>query len=154
MQTLLIQSCSATKKETQQKIPAIDLYEGYFFKIIKKAKRDLGIRSDMDIMIISAKHGLIEPDKEISYYDVRMDENKARKLNKEVLDDLKQKLTQKKYDKIVCNTGNNYREALAGIEDVIGPEQELEVIEGSGIGEKGRILKKLISSSSLKQFAN
>ena len=150
----MIQSCSATKRDTEERVPAIDLYDGYFFKIIKKAQRNLGLRKDMDIAILSAKHGLIDPDEEISHYDIRMDEERANELNEEVLNKLKDKISQEKYDKIVCNMGKDYMPALEGIGEVIDEEQELEVIEGDGIGEKGRILKKFISGSSLREFAN
>ena len=142
--TLLIQSCSGNKNNYDGLVPAMELYDGYFFRILKKAKRENKLRDDVDIMILSAKHSLIEPDEEISYYDRVMDSKRAEELNQDVLSALTCKLDQKNYDKVVLNLGKTYKKAVDGIEDILSENQELEEITGRGIGEKGGKFKELI----------
>ncbi|MFB6200143.1 MAG: DUF6884 domain-containing protein [Candidatus Nanohaloarchaea archaeon] len=152
--TLLIQSCSATKNEVEGQVPAIDLYDGYFFRIIKKARRDFGLNKNLDMLILSAKHGIVRPDEEISHYDQVMDEERARELNKEVIAEIANHLEQNNYSKIVCNLGKEYRKAIEGLEDVVTEEHELQMIEGNGIGEKGKVLKEMVTGSSLENYVN
>jgi len=144
MTSLLVQSCSSTKEPVDSPVPAIDLYDGYFFRIIKKAQRTNRFRSDTDIIIISAKHGVVEPDDEIGYYDRRMDTERANELNDEVLRAIGDFVAENKHDKVWINLGKDYLPAVEGIEDTV--DIPVEYIEGAGIGMKGKQLKRLISS--------
>ena len=58
---ILLMSCSSKKNNTGRPIPAIDLYNGVFFSVYKKAiKAFPNISSKIKVLIISAKYGLIE----------------------------------------------------------------------------------------------
>lgn len=144
MTSLLVQSCSATKEPADTPVQALDLYDGYFFRIIKKAVRANRFQPGLDIIIISAKYGVVEPDDEISYYDQRMDTERARELNDEIIDTIASKITEYGYEKVWINLGKDYLPAVAGIEDAI--DVPVAHIEGSGIGMKGKRLKHLVSS--------
>jgi len=52
MPTLLVQSCSATKNHVTEPTRAIEVYDGYFFRIIKKAMREGAFRSDIELRIL------------------------------------------------------------------------------------------------------
>jgi len=65
MASLLIQSCSATKQNVETAVPALDLYDGYFFRIINKALRAGQFRPGLDIKIITAKNGVCVPSRAI-----------------------------------------------------------------------------------------
>ena len=142
MSTLLVQSCSKSKIETDTPVSALDLYSGYFFKIIKKATRERGMNSELDLCILSAEHGVIDPDEPISSYDRRMDNNRAEEIGAEVKNDLKRRVVEKRYNRIVINAGKEYRRAIDGFDDNLNVETY--VIRGEGIGEKGQTLKRFL----------
>ena len=144
MSSLLVQSCSATKQDVNNPVKALDLYDGYFFRIIKKAMRAGRFQSGFDIVIISAKHGIVEPDDEIGYYDQRMNSKRAKELNADVIDAIAEKVTENRYDKVWINLGKDYLPAVDGLESLI--DVPVCYIEGSGIGMKGKQLKHLVSN--------
>jgi len=145
MTSLLIQSCSATKEPVDTPVPALDLYDGYFFRIIKKAVRANRFQSELDIIIISAKHGVVEPDDHIGYYDQEMDTERANELNDEIIDAIASKVVEHEYEKVWVNLGKDYMPAMDGIDEAV--DVPVLHIEGSGIGMKGKQLKHLVSSS-------
>lgn len=144
MSSLLVQSCSATKRNADNPVQAIDLYDGYFFKIIKKAVRTGQFEPGLDIIIISAKYGVVEPDEEIEYYDRRMDTELANKLNEDVVNAVTSKARENNYEKLWVNLGKDYLPAVDGIEAAV--DVPIDYIEGSGIGMKGKQLKHLVST--------
>jgi cytoplasmic iron level regulating protein YaaA (DUF328/UPF0246 family) len=144
MSSLLIQSCSATKQNVEKPVQALDLYDGYFFKIIKKAVRTERFQSGLDIIIISAKHGVVEPDDEIRYYDQRMDTERAEELNDDVIDAIVDKVAKEGYEKVWVNLGKDYLPAVNGLETAVAVP--VGYIEGCGIGMKGKRLKELVSN--------
>jgi len=78
---LLIISCSGRKDKTEGRISAIDRYDGVYYKVIKKLRREDKLPENLDIVIISAKYGFLKPDDLIENYDMRMDEERAKRLN-------------------------------------------------------------------------
>jgi cytoplasmic iron level regulating protein YaaA (DUF328/UPF0246 family) len=141
MPTLLVQSCSKSKNQPATAVPALELYSGYFFKIIKKARREGALVSDIDICILSAEYGLLSSDSEIDHYDRRMDTERARELAPDVQAALETRVANG-YDRVIVNVGGAYQEALEGIRKRV--EVPVHYIEGAGIGEKGRLLKQVI----------
>lgn len=144
MSTLLVQSCSATKNQVTEPTRAIDVYDGYFFRIIKKAIRENEFRAELDVCILSAEHGLIEPNEKIVTYDRRMTADRAAELRDSVTDDLIQQIERGGYDKIILNTGSAYESAIGDVTD--HTNATLVKINGDGIGDKGKQLKQLIRS--------
>lgn len=143
MRTLLVQSCSATKHRVDNPVPALELYDGYFFRIIKKALRAGRFQCGTDIIIISAKHGVVEPADEIHYYDQRMTTERAAELNDAVVDTLREKIATGDYDNVWINLGRHYLPAIDGLKDSV--DVPIRHIDGSGIGLKGKRLKRLVS---------
>jgi len=102
---LLILSCSKRKKRISNAY-AINLYDGPFYRIVRKNKPE-----NLDILILSAKYGLIRYDEEISYYDQIMTIERA----KELVDDvskLKRMLKMNHYEQIFINIGKTYALAI------------------------------------------
>lgn len=141
MSSLLIQSCSQSKNKPTEAVPALDLYTGYFFKIINKAIREDEFNEDIDLCILSAKYGIIESDEVISWYDRRIDSERASEIAPKVAQELAG-IVDASYDKLLINVGRDYLEALEKA------RKELTVpvyyIQGGGIGEKGSVLKDFI----------
>ena len=147
MPSLLVQSCSATKNQVSTPTRAIEVYDGYFFKIIKKAKKEGEFRSDLDICILSAEHGIIDPEDEIRTYDRRMTTERAAELCEPVSSEIRSRIETSDYETVFLNVGNVYRKAITGLSE--DESVHVKSIEGDGIGFKGRQLKSLIRSDCL-----
>lgn len=139
---LLIQSCCATKRSVEHPVPAIDLYDGYFYRIIDKARRTDRFDQDIDMLILSAEHGILEPDEKITPYDRRMDRQRALELQNHVQSTVAD-CAADSYDQVWINGAKAYRLALDGLEERL--DVPVRAIDGNGIGEKGRKLKQLIT---------
>ena len=71
--SLLIISCSGNKRKTPWAIPAFQRYKRNVYQTIDKAIREGYFPTDyLDILIISAKLGLLNWDDEIENYDQEM----------------------------------------------------------------------------------
>jgi len=135
---LLILPCSKQKKQLDN-VAAIDLYDGPFYRITRKHGS-----KNIDILIISAKYGLIESDELISYYDKKMTSESAREMSKEIRLKLKRVFADNKYKEIFINLGKIYMLAL---------EDSRDMLEGSNaywssgkIGERNHQLKHWLIS--------
>jgi hypothetical protein len=139
MPTLLVQSCSGSKNRTTGAVPALDLYDGYFFKIIHKARREMDALP-VDIRILSAEHGLLHPETQIEPYDRRMTSERAAELREPVVDELAAIATD--YTRVVIVGGAPYRMATEGIAEAT--ETPVHYVRGDGIGEMGSKLKRFL----------
>lgn len=142
MSTLLVQSCSATKHEVAEPTPALEVYDGYFYRIIKKAIRENEFRSDIDICILSAEHGILAQDDYITSYDRRMSASRADELQEAVTESLTQRINEGNYESVVLNVGSIYRRAIGNLES--STNVAVSAIDGKGIGAKGKILKQFV----------
>jgi len=115
------------------------------FQNHQKAVRANRFQPGLDIIIISAKHGVVEPDDHIGYYDQEMDTERANELNDEIIDAIASKVVEHEYEKVWVNLGKDYMPAVDGIDEAV--DVPVLHIEGSGIGMKGKQLKHLVSSS-------
>jgi cytoplasmic iron level regulating protein YaaA (DUF328/UPF0246 family) len=147
MRTLLVQSCSATKNQVTEPTRALDVYDGYFFRILKKAIREGSFRSDIDICILSAKYGLIDAEDAISTYDQRMTPSRAEELHESVTDDIRKRVGEIEYDKIVLNLGKEYLQAVRDLSEMV--DIKVSTIEGRGIGSKGKELKRFVRTDTV-----
>ncbi|MCK9631042.1 MAG: hypothetical protein M0R30_05310 [Methanoregula sp.] len=103
---LLIIPCSKVKKNLVN-TSAIELYDGPFFRMIRKYRSN-----DFDILVLSAKYGMIKGDKKISFYDQKMTIDRANELSSKITIELSQLLNEHYYEDIYINIGKIYFEAL------------------------------------------
>ncbi|WP_241754831.1 DUF6884 domain-containing protein [Cupriavidus basilensis] len=70
---LVLMACSATK--LNRPAPAMDLYRGVMYETFRAH-----VRADAQpqVIILSARHGFIQPDAEIAPYDLRMTADRAQ----------------------------------------------------------------------------
>jgi hypothetical protein len=144
VRTLLVQSCSKSKNRPNGAVDALDLYSGFFFRILKKARREGAFDPAIDLCILSAKHGLLDPESSIERYDREMDQTRAVELAPRVTEALAARAGS--YDRVVVNAGRVYRAALHGLTDSV--TTPVYYIDGGGIGEKGHILKRLVRTDA------
>jgi hypothetical protein len=77
---LIVLGCSATKFPTDTGLPAICLYNGPAFKVLRAFLRHYRWPSPLSIAILSAKHGMIGALASILPYDQRMTSERASQL--------------------------------------------------------------------------
>lgn len=144
---LLLISCSKTKNRQlrnneEVKLPAIKGYDGKIFLTLRKAFRE-GLGHNVDVLIISAKYGLLEATDEISYYEERMTKQKAAELRDRVLSKLKLIVTNGgDYKKIFVMLGKAYFEAISGLSTLI--DIPIDIIKMEKIGKAQQKLRNLL----------
>ncbi|WP_290595944.1 MULTISPECIES: DUF6884 domain-containing protein [unclassified Archaeoglobus] len=146
---LLIIPCSKTKKNIKGELPAIDLYDGPFFKLLRKYANI----PFLDVYIISAKYGLIEAFEPIKKYDLRMNSRRASELRASITKHLETIIKTNNYSDILINLGNDYLVVLDGwLEELVSNNRRINVICLKGkIGERlGQMKKWLDSLKSLE----
>lgn len=141
---LLIISCSDRKKAVKVS-KAWDCYDGPSFRVLKKIQREQGLPRDLDIRIISAKYGLISPDRPIEYYNMKITKTRAQELHEEIIGNLTNLTARNNYYNVLINLGKNYLLAISGIEKLLPKNSRLVYAQG-GIGKKISIMRKWVLS--------
>jgi len=133
---LLLLPCSKTKKPLLE-APAIEVYDGPFYRVIKKNRP-----KNLDIEILSAKYGLINSKDIISYYDQIMTIERAEELSSSIKIKLEKILTEN-YAEVFINLGKTYILALEKSKDML---DEYDIRWGHGqIGERLHQLKNWVN---------
>jgi hypothetical protein len=138
---LLVLSCSDRKKKIKELTPAIEIYDGVNYRSIKKAKREGNLSNNLDILIISAKYGLLNCDDPINYYKQRITPDRAKELRIDVLPKLKMILKNNNYGEIFVNLGKDYLPVIDGFEKFVPSDTRIIYAKG-GIGQKMSQMKK------------
>lgn len=118
---------------------AFDRYDGVNFRVLKKFRRERRLPANLDIVIISAKYGLLRADEHIDNYNVRMTKERALNLHPQILDELEELISHNSYKEIFINLGKDYLPSIEGIE--IAASCPVMYAQGR-IGEKMRAMKK------------
>ena len=139
---LLVLSCSETKCPDVGDMKAVDRYLGPVFQSLKKQ----GVKDNVDVAILSAKHGLIRSDTKIKDYDQLMDTNRASEFKKspDQMDRIKNTLDG--YDKVVVQGGKNYKDVIRAAS---GDANVTEIPGGRGIGDQRRSVKSALAFSKI-----
>lgn len=109
---LLIVSCSKRKAPYKGEVQAINLYDGPLYRMLRKNVQSFSNEDGLDIMIMSAKYGLIEPTKLIKNYDVKMTPDRANELIDHNCEIIKAMVEKKQYTDVLVNLGKDYRESI------------------------------------------
>jgi len=126
---LLIVSCGSTKCPDVGNMKALDRYLGPIFQSIKKA----GVPENVDVAILSAKHGLIRADTPIENYDQLMTKDKVKDFVSDPNEMSKIAETMQGYDNVLVQGGDNYKNV---IKSAAGDTPFTEVPKGRGIGDQ------------------
>jgi hypothetical protein len=92
---------------------ACNLYDGVAYRTIRKAKRDGHFPADLDMLIVSAKYGIISPRTKIVRYEQRMTAERAGQLADQCPATLKAYLERGSYREVLLWMGRDYRAAIA-----------------------------------------
>jgi len=142
---LIIISCSDKKNIEPDLLPAIQRYKGAWYGVINKLKREGNLPNNLDILIISARYGLINSEILIENYDQKMDYTRAKELNEPILSKLKNIISTTSYESILINLGAMYMAAISGFEKIIPNTTKIHFLKGR-IGERKRDMKEWILS--------
>ena len=144
MNNLLIISCSKTKHYLND-VAAIDLYDGQTYRVIKKRSSkpsDL----DLEILIISAKYGLIRSTDIISYYDQIMTVSRAADMEDAVTDGIRNVVLGENPTRIFIGMGFPYSMAISkDFIHYLNENYNLQIASGS-IGKRLHQLKEWLES--------
>ncbi len=86
---LMIIGCSQRKVEVSEPLPAVERYDGPTYRILRKMRREGFTLKNLDVLIISAKHGLLACQQPIENYDERMTEERAEELLSQIQNGLR-----------------------------------------------------------------
>lgn len=138
---LIIIACSQRKRPGAGLLLAIERYDGVNFRVLRKAIQEGYWPENFDVLILSARYGLIRWDTLIEDYDVKMTRKRALALQSKVSADLDAYLAQTNYKEIFVNLGKDYLIALAKCEKLAGLTERVIYATG-GIGKKMSQMKK------------
>lgn len=109
---LLIVACSARKHPLDGRVPALDLYDGVAFRTLKKLRRENEFPDDVDVVILSAKYGLLRSGDLIEAYDLKMTSEIAKQQAEENVSELRRLLAQDHYREVFVSLGQTYCMAI------------------------------------------
>lgn len=81
---LVVLGCSATKRPTNGLLPAIDLYDGPIFRVLRSYLREYVWPERLSVAVLSAKYGVIGGLAPIRSYDQRMTAQRAAEMAERV----------------------------------------------------------------------
>lgn len=139
---LLVLSCSSTKCPDVGDMKAVDRYLGPVFQSLKKQ----GVPDNVDVAILSAKHGLIKANTKIKDYDQLMDTNRASEFKQDAGQMDRIKNTLEGYDKVVVQGGKNYKDVIRA---AAGGANITEIPGGRGIGDQRKSVKSALAFSKI-----
>jgi len=145
---LLIIPCSKKKKVFRGPAQAIKVYDGPLFRLLRKHVNDFSNDNGFDVLILSAKYGLIEPTKTITNYDQQMTNERAEDLVPQVNAEFEKVMSRKIYTDVLVNLGATYLQALKPSLSRSSFEASIQLVDGR-IGERLASTKRWIVSETL-----
>ena len=140
MSSLLIMSCSKTKKPLEN-VPAIELYDGQAYRVFRKRSPE-----NLEILIISAKYGIIRSTDIVSYYDQVMTVTEAVKMKEHVEKVIRKTVWKRNSMRIFINLGFPYNLAVSEeLIDFLYEGFNLQVASGP-IGKRLHQLKEWLEA--------
>ncbi len=148
---LLIVACSQRKRPDPGLLPAIERYDGVNYRVLRKAQRDGYWPNNLDVLILSAKFGLIRLDTPIENYNLRMTRERAMELQNKVGTDLDAQFRKNSYTAVYVNLGKEYLAALASSQGLPKLSSQTRYASG-GIGKRMAQMKSwLIGISRISE---
>jgi hypothetical protein len=119
---LLLIGCSRRKAAGVGRGRAWDVYDGPLFQVLKKALRDRdGWEETLEVLIVSAKHGVIRADRVIATYDERLTAASARLRAGRFAGQLRTAIGGRRYRAVHVNLGRDYLGALPDLDALFAP---------------------------------
>ena len=107
---LIVLGCSATKRDTAAKLPAVDLYDGPMYRVLRTFLRRHLWPKDLSVAVLSAEHGLMGGMTPIETYEHRMTPDRAKTLAGRVRETLGG--WKERHSQVQLILGKDYLEAI------------------------------------------
>jgi hypothetical protein len=145
--SLLILGCSARKRSTTEMLPAIERYDGPLYRVLRKCLREGTAPQSLDILIISARYGLLRASDRVECYDQRMTRGLSAQMREEIGLRIAAELSGKTYSQAHISLGTHYLAALGGVELVSHYVGRVSLASG-GIGQRQAQLRDWLLGTS------
>jgi hypothetical protein len=145
MHRLLVISCSQRKSLDKGLVPAVDRYDGPAFRVLRKYLRE-ATDPALRILILSAKFGLVDAERKIPYYDLRLTRHEAKALRPRVSERMRQAIGSGRWAAVGVCASSAYRIALGDISEIVPMSVRLDLI-GGGLGLRLTRLKDWLRGS-------
>jgi len=148
---IIVSASSRLKREPKEPIPAIDRFDGIYFRTLRKYIR-MGKLRNTDVLILSEKYGLISSREKIQYQQPHMGKYGSLSLNQEAANNLRSRNLQRlkkivnQYEEVYVNVGKGYRKLINGFENFA--TGTIIYASGRGLGPKARHMKEWILAHS------
>jgi len=120
--SLLILACSARKAADVRRGPAWDVYDGRVYQVLKKLLRvHSGWEEALDIVIVSARYGVIRSGRVIQTYDDRLTPARAANLARRSGPRLRHLVEGRAYRAAHANLGRAYRLTVPDLAPILAP---------------------------------
>jgi len=145
MRRLIIVSASQRRITDPSPLPAIDRFDGVYFRILRKHLKD-GKLKDADILVVSDRHGVIKATDVVPYHPpsdkIKVEEH-ARISNVKIIEGIAKKTA---YSEIYVICGKDFQGFIKGFEEFANTT--VTYCQGRGLGPKARSLKDWILARS------
>jgi hypothetical protein len=121
-------------------LPAIERYDGPVYRVLRRYLRE-NPENPPVVYILSAKFGLIDAARKIPNYDRRLTASLVKKMRQRVSEMAGNILRSRRWRSVGVCAGKDYRQALDGLQGILGKGARLDVILG-GQGLRLARLKK------------
>lgn len=138
--SLVVLGCSATKFDVGGHVPAVHLYDGPMYRVLRSHLRSYRWPSDLSLGVLSAKYGLIGGLAPIQNYEQRMTARRAGELKETVTATLRE--MSAKHKRVHAVLGRDYLQAIDA--STLANEVRIEVAEGP-IGMKLHQFSQLLN---------
>jgi hypothetical protein len=139
------------KVYTNDRVSALDLYDGVAFRLVKKMQKCGDFPDNLDIFIVSAKYGLIHASQKITFYEQKMTVKTAQHQAKQNCGILLEVLSSKQYSEIFANLGFIYLQALQPVSNWLTDDILFTVPKGK-IGQKLQKMKCWLQSERVSLY--
>lgn len=140
MKKLLIVGCSKRKVSVSGPVPALELYDGPLFRVIRKSMQEGWFPGDTCVYIVSAKYGLISGESLIEWYDAKLTGRGSAELRQGVGDALEKLLDSQVFAEAFICMGRDYLDLIGGTSPFCRRSIPATLAQG-GIGERCSQLK-------------
>ncbi len=136
MTRLLLVGCSACKDVRPEPLPARERYTGVFFRVIAKAQRAHYWPADLELVIVSARYGLLLAESPVPWYEQKLSRVRAREICWAVSVSLDSLLLQKSCSSVCVAMGQLYRQTVTHSAELQRMDQQGAVywVDGEGTG--------------------
>lgn len=124
-------------------MPALEVYNGPYFLTLSKLYRDGLFPKDVQVLILSAKYGLISLHDHIVPYDEKITRTRAIELKAEVTKKLVDFVRYHRINEVVINLGETYRLAVEDLPKSVPNDCKVLYLSGSII-QRRKALKEYL----------